>query len=46
MSTLGSAAELPAINGDGRYVVFVGRSRANWGVYLHDQLTGATERLT
>jgi Tol biopolymer transport system component len=46
VSTVSSAAELPAINGDGRYVVFVGRSKANWGVYLHDQLTGATERLT
>ncbi len=38
--------ELSAVSANGRYVVFVGRSSATQGVYVADQLTGKTTRLT
>lgn len=38
--------ELSAMSADGRYVVFVGRSNKYWGVYLYDQMTATTQRLT
>ncbi len=38
--------ELSALSADGRYAVFVGRSYATQGVYLVDQRTGTTTRLT
>ncbi len=40
------AAELSAMSGDGRYVVYISRSMNYWGVYLYDRRTGVTERLT
>ena len=38
--------ELPAVSADGRYVVFVGRSSENMGVWIRDRATDTTTRLT
>lgn len=38
--------ELPATSADGRYVVFVGRSSADMGVWVRDRVAGETVRLT